>query len=221
MPSKIWVFVTYLMVLLFGSCKVYTVTTQSGDISTVVHYRSNDTIQVSKFDSIGRIYESKYFKCGRLENQFIYNYDKETGYCTKLTVDNNRGINGPYISYFPSGAIYQAGSLAHVTGFKIEYLDGNHDISIISTTNDSALIDVGNFIEYYENGKIKLKGKYSWFYYEISDKPDNITLGEPVYIKTERIPVKSGKFKYYDQNGRLLKVETWHEGDMIETRTAK
>lgn len=210
-----------LLIISMSSCKVYTVTTQNGDNSTVVYYRSNDTIQVSKFDSIERIYDSKYYKYGRLTKHFIYNYDSETGYYTKLTVDKSLGINGSYISYYPSGATYQSGTLAQVPGFKIENSDIKHEISILSTLDDSTLIDVGKFIEYHENGKIKLKGKYSPFYYEITDKVDNITLGEPVFIKTERIAVKNGKFKYYDHNGHLLKVETWHEGHLKESRTAK
>lgn len=110
--------------------------------------------------------------------------------------ENNSREEHDLINYISeTDTIYYNGGEIH---FIIEKLNGVYD---------------GEFVEYFENEIIYKKciyrmGKLNWYYKE--------------YFKSGEIQIdgnysndlKQGKWKYFDQNGKLLKIEVWKKGNL-------
>jgi hypothetical protein len=67
---------------------------------------------------------------------------------------------------------------------------------------------VGYYKEFYPNGRLKLQGHYK-------ENPTDDWKG--IYEKGY-CNVKDGKWIYYDENGQVIKVETWKDGDFVEQK---
>jgi len=64
---------------------------------------------------------------------------------------------------------------------------------------------IGKYCEWHENGKVAVKGTFS------QTDSANILTG----TTWSGVGQKEGKWKYYDENGKLVKVEIWKGGKMI------
>ena len=163
--------------------------------------------------------KSKHCDCEPIENGFwVYYYDngniKEQG-----SFDCGKKI-GTWISFHENGMIQQ------VTNFAKPYSEGLvrqfGDILNLRRTNP---MKHGQFLEYNDSGRLKTSGQYDILH--IKTTVDSLVLVdeltfEKTYKKIEGeywLPqsVKSGTWKYYDQDGNIIKVEN-HTKEEYEWR---
>ncbi len=65
---------------------------------------------------------------------------------------------------------------------------------------------IGNYIERYQNGEIKLKGQYK--------VPTKDILGQNIY--NMGFCKRDGEWKYYKKNGEIEKIEIYKDGELVK-----
>ncbi len=77
---------------------------------------------------------------------------------------------------------------------------------------------LGDYLEYYSNGKIKIKGLYALGLasYDTIHVIDPITLEEDIEVSTNYSTVKSGTWQYFNEASILIKEEKYLNGVLVE-----
>lgn len=154
---------------------------------------------------IDRIYN---FKVGQLSGDQLKYYP--TGELKEKTPYVNGRRHGYYELYFESGQInsqmkFVEGSLKDTA--KIWYANGNIKSLSVETMAD---LNMNYYVSYYENGKKDLetvgRDQKSWYPNGKRQSEGKIKYGRP-----------DGEFKKYNEKGKLMTIEIWADGKIVET----
>ncbi|MGZ3951180.1 MAG: toxin-antitoxin system YwqK family antitoxin [Flavisolibacter sp.] len=80
------------------------------------------------------------------------------------------------------------------------------DERLVRTAEQYIDCPIGSWTEFYPNGKVKLEGQFKRNGKAKWEEQDYRLL----------CAIKDGKWKYYDEIGNLIKVETYKEGKLLE-----
>ncbi|MEA3392693.1 MAG: hypothetical protein U9Q91_06910 [Candidatus Marinimicrobia bacterium] len=129
----------------------------------------------------------------------------------------NGKLHGKYCSYrnekLDQVVEYKKG---HIDGiFKLFYDNGN--------VKEEGFVKKGNnkktWKYYYPNGVLKSQGYYSKNYYYDSSNVDTVVIDGYTMLmeKPLKIWFKKGRWKYYNENGVLIKTELYRNEELIKT----
>ena len=208
--------IAFFCIIKLTSCSIIE-STQTLDGITYLRYsnRSGELLNEITLDSSnGRFISETKFKRGTSKIKYIFVYDNANGFYSKITIDSLGHINGPSWVFYSSGDIYQTGFFSYTIGYVVRNLDSTSHGYIVDTCNYYKSIEVGNWKSYYQNGKLMTKGNYLNYFHEYSSPVYEISDEMPIYIVTTTTPVKNGKFKFFNAEGKLVSVEYWDNGQL-------
>lgn len=167
-------------------------------IRNITYLKSKDSIIVKEGINA-------YFTNGNLEMLFFYMNDK---------------LNGDAYVYYPSLSIKKKRFYVNDTlqGTATDYYE-NGIVESIGNIVDGA--KSGIWVSYYSDGIIKSEGKYTVINTdEVNEEGLNKILQVffDNWITLNSLEVKDGKWKYFSENGKLLKEEFWEKGILKETK---
>lgn len=187
--------------------KITTITKPEHKMDTIYTLNGNRVTLVIKKDTI-IIEKNEYV----LDNQSIL--DTTTNVTTKYEYESPGALGGKWIEYFINGNIKAKGQSASQFGCwmnqgEFEYYDSK-GILLRTLTYDNWLKDVNDgchativnikLIEYFKNGSIKAEKHYQSGY-------DDLTFSEFYNNPEWEEDFKSGNWKFYNIDGKLIKVE--------------
>jgi len=82
----------------------------------------------------------------------------------------------------------------------------NEDDVLVRTAQQYSDCPVGSWTEYYPNGKVKVAGQYKRNGQGRWEQQDYRLI----------CSIKEGEWKYYDERGNLIKIETYKEGRLLK-----
>jgi antitoxin component YwqK of YwqJK toxin-antitoxin module len=226
----------------FSKNKSYkTITYGPENIAVVKYYKDGDNTEVIDLSTDSATYKTIPNNLFYLEGLIAATYDSqykitENGECIfyySNGVISDSGINkngyheGTWVEHYYSSLV---GSIINfkegkMNGKHIAYYDKGNAVMIESQYKNDALY--GSYKEYYISGNIKKEG-----YYSEDLKPLNVTEKNRDSLSSQfpnisipkdffplfPISLKNGTWKYYSENGELIKKEIWREGKLIDTQ---
>jgi antitoxin component YwqK of YwqJK toxin-antitoxin module len=157
-------------------------------------------------DGVKKI-ESIFEKNGRMD---MYYYHDEhlrlKQFCTKVPGDKGAYANLMYYEQWcDNGTLIAADSIGSIRMRKVvrHYCNGKKS----KEYNQYQYYLVGSYKEWYDNGNIKVEGQYNDIQKDTAQSISSIN-----QLKEQ------GLWKYYDENGKLIKAVTYKDGEIIETK---
>jgi len=219
--------ITFLLLLSF-SCNSQTDTIRLNykDIdTTTIHkdayylfYKNDTLIEEGVYKNNYNVGTWKYYYSnGRIESIVDYAY-----------YENRIDYSGQYKEFYESGGIKTEGNYKKSNNDSVEcvlcYRHGS-GYEKYDWAENNPPIKVGEWKEYYENGKLKSIGEYylgvhQSFMIRSEENLDSIT-GEPTGVKLLLLVLgneylKDGEWNYYNENGFLIKTEFYIKGTLVE-----
>ena len=134
-------------------------------------------------------------------------------------------MEGPgfYFEYYPSGKLMVEGVYQHLDS--VVCLNCYQSITEdMRNKSISSLMRVGEWKEFHENGQVKAKGMYGYLH-EVYHVDWPMPYGESsngfVPGDAEIVYLKDGEWQYFNERGRLIKVEFYYEGMLASVATYK
>jgi len=126
--------------------------------------------------------------------------------------------NGNWTEYYESGVIRSAGNYSQsepIGEWRYYYPNGQlrkqFNISLIITDSAATYCKTGKYLEYYDNGKIKVSGFYKAYIDTMIAVQYNLDAdGNMIEIKARAASSKPAqKWRFYNSEGKLEKVEVY------------
>ena len=175
-------------------------------------YEIKDSIQHGKF-SMYHIYKPNLhilcstgaFDMGKKTGQWTFKDSVlQKNYQTYYFNDKE---NGAYKSFHNNGAVKEEGIKDNDEETGVwKYFDAYGKLSKEVTFKQG--IEFGKYTEYFANGNVKETGQYSWTKgYTMVSTTDFDGNEKKVKKMSDRIPKKTGEWKFYDESGKLLSTK--------------
>lgn len=157
------------------------------EVGLLVEYDSSGVIKRKAFYSEEKIIDDKHYENGSINYLSLYNYERRLGEGNEYTIIEYV----KYIQYYETGEVELIESRINgdTNGEYIEFW--KNGFPMMKETYVDGLLE-GESSEYYENGNRK-----SWKFFK-NDEP---------HLKQ----------RYYDEEGKIKKIETWKKGKLIKT----
>lgn len=163
---------------------------------TIYVYESNNQINTS----------ISYYDSGRLSRINIFD-DKENHIIYEVLYDSTGKVDIETNYIYKDSILHKKSYYTHTNQKALEYFEGNKPTS---------------YLEYHLDGKIRIKGTIlgmpinhvdKWQYYYA-----NGNLEKEVFYSKTNPNYKSGIWKYWDENGKLIKQEWYENGELKKTK---
>ncbi len=178
----------------------------------IINLETNRPIHQSYYKKDTLLWTKTYFYDGSLKLHKIINHNNSTG---------------TYIDYYENGSIFKQGKFLLVENFDL-IVDKDCYLHLFLNKNSICELDdineclIGQWKVFYENGKLKEMGNmdttYTNKYYFIhkinTDDPNKKHIKEKEYPLI--FSVRHGLWKFYDENGKLIRESTYEKGHIKE-----
>lgn len=220
-------------------------TSPFGPITSVLTYEGGMLTSAKEYFSTGTIYREFGFRNGVLEGQFRayhpngnpwYYIIYDNGEATTPKIEFDSLGNLCEIEYGLGDTIYEiveftpGGQMkARIKGRRYEDKD-DHSITLFYETGvpyDSSIYNQGvqPYIQWHTDGKVKLKGFYeNTFFSAVGQWKEWHPNGQlsREYTYSYDMPNRpEGDWRWYDENGNLVKWEVYREGSLVSIRMDK
>ena len=209
---------------IFGQFEYRVWRTDLTDLSDIVEkeieYWNDGTKRIENIKEGDKIFRYQYFEEGQLEfyseivqievNDTFKTINQATN---EVEVIINKGnsdmLIGPFESYYKIGNIKESGEWRNSYRYGNWKLYSQDGILLKDYNYDENGKLMGEYKDYYDNGKLKSEGTYTTVPQEIERRIYKAEMEADVIIKeTVNVEIKTGIWKYYDEQGEIIELKT-------------
>lgn len=161
----------------------------------------------AQVENIWNTFDTTYFSNGKIESITEYNSEfKKVGIYKEFDSNGIMIIEGRYAD------IDSAECFNCYNGqFSIDSLGKWYQITKI----DVFEFKIGKWSTYHPNGKLASHGEFGNLYSAYMGTSDPTRKNKPINIYQHLEQLKTGIWKYYDTNGKLILTEEYHNGTLV------
>lgn len=170
----------------------------------------------SRGDGLGR-YLSEIGHCSHNKQEGPKVSYYESGVVKSVHNYSESWLNGSYMLFHENGLLAESGERVRLNRSGVRKF-WNEAGQLVKSSNYSNGTLKGKYEEYHANGQVALSGVYIHTTGGDTTYIENLNTGEfePRYVILDNIPAKHGKWVVYDDTGKVIQVQVYRAGVLVE-----